>query len=318
MVTTVTPQQYSAIQREYLSQFDHSFDSEYVDIEPLGGVEAHVLVAGEGDPIILFHGGGAVGANWANLVDRLAEDYRVYTPDAPGRGLSDRVSYRKYDYREVAEGFVTGLLNGLALNGAILGGNSQGGFFTLTGTLANPDRVEKLLIVGAPQGLDWEVSGSAKVRGTPLLNEVVSSMTPAPTPESVQESLAGRIILDAEAAPTDYFDLRHAARCLPGVEDHMRRGLEEIVTPHGLRRSYYIRDEIPKIDAPTLFVWGEYDVYAPPASGEEACEIMPDAQLVTVPDAAHSPWLDQPQACAAAIREFLRAGETSDIELGND
>src|SRR5512134_3399888 len=57
------------------------------------GLHIHCLTAGSsGSPIVLLHGGGADSAtlSWSLTVEALAQQHRVYAPDLPGYGDSDR------------------------------------------------------------------------------------------------------------------------------------------------------------------------------------------------------------------------------------
>jgi len=60
-------------------------------------------------------------------------------------------------------------------------------------------------------------------------------------------------------------------------------------------------DELRGLAAPVHFVMGDEDPYGPPAVAERAAALMPDASVSTIPG-RHAPFLDDPAACAAAIR----------------
>lgn len=64
-------------------------------------------------------------------------------------------------------------------------------------------------------------------------------------------------------------------------------------------------DSVVSIRAPTRFVWGERDAFAPPASGRDLARRMPRARFVEVQDTGHLPWLDDPESVVRAIREEL-------------
>jgi pimeloyl-ACP methyl ester carboxylesterase len=65
-------------------------------------------------------------------------------------------------------------------------------------------------------------------------------------------------------------------------------------------------EEMKKIAMPVLVIHGARDRNAHYDGGRAWASALPDARLVTVPDAAHAPWLDDPVTVFGAIRHFLR------------
>ena len=65
------------------------------------------------------------------------------------------------------------------------------------------------------------------------------------------------------------------------------------------------------LTVPTLFIWGESDVYGSPEEGEALVARNPDLRLVRVPDAGHLVWFDAPEKVAQEIEAFLRDAEPS-------
>ena len=65
-------------------------------------------------------------------------------------------------------------------------------------------------------------------------------------------------------------------------------------------------DELRAIAPPVLFIWGEDDVYGRPEIGRRAAALIPEARIEVVPG-NHAPFLDDPERCAALIRELVPA-----------
>jgi pimeloyl-ACP methyl ester carboxylesterase len=73
-------------------------------------------------------------------------------------------------------------------------------------------------------------------------------------------------------------------------------------------RKLDIRDaDLAKVTMPVLTIHGTKDRNAPFGGGREWAAILPDARLVTVPGAAHFPWLDNPDLVFSSIDAFLRS-----------
>ncbi len=69
--------------------------------------------------------------------------------------------------------------------------------------------------------------------------------------------------------------------------------------------AYDDSDEIQRITAPTLLLWGDDDRLVPPLYGDRWLELVPHAAMATVADAGHLAPDEQPAAVAEAITRFL-------------
>ncbi len=69
----------------------------------------------------------------------------------------------------------------------------------------------------------------------------------------------------------------------------------------GWRRQLMMRDDLAKLPVPTLFLWGDKDVFAPPSSGQDMAARMRNARIEVIPDAGHLPHLDRPDTVARHI-----------------
>jgi pimeloyl-ACP methyl ester carboxylesterase len=133
----------------------NSVDSDMLDtatdgtIESLNttvnGSKAHYLKAGNGPPVILFHGGASDSRDWLDTMAALANSYTVHAPDMIGFGQSDRSKpgYYLSDFAEFAAGFI----NELGYNSQALVGHSLGGRVCLEIALQHPEKVRQLVLV---------------------------------------------------------------------------------------------------------------------------------------------------------------------------
>src|SRR5581483_1385772 len=65
------------------------------------------------------------------------------------------------------------------------------------------------------------------------------------------------------------------------------------------------RAALTKLTAPVLLYAGDTDPLVPPAAVDQAAPLFNGAAVVVQPGAGHFPWLDDPAAFTAAIRDFL-------------
>jgi 3-oxoadipate enol-lactonase len=65
------------------------------------------------------------------------------------------------------------------------------------------------------------------------------------------------------------------------------------------------RAQLPSVQTPVLWIFGERDAGFPPSMGEEAQRLTPGSELVVVSGVGHSPQADAPQVFNQAIVDFL-------------
>lgn len=128
-----------------------------------GGIKTNYLEAGEGPPVVLLHGSGpgvTAYANWRLTIPALAESFHVYAPDMVGFGYTDRPDGITYNMDTWVDQIV-GFFDALGLEQAHVVGNSFGGALCIALADRYPDRVERLVLMGAvgvefpiTQGLD--------------------------------------------------------------------------------------------------------------------------------------------------------------------
>ena len=119
-----------------------------------GGIKTNYLEAGEAGhpPVLLIHGSGpgvTAWANWRLTIPALAEaGPRVYAPDMVGFGFTDRPAGISYGMDVWADQLVA-FLDALDIGRASLVGNSFGGALAIAVAGRIPERIDKLVLMGA-------------------------------------------------------------------------------------------------------------------------------------------------------------------------
>ncbi|MES9854190.1 MAG: alpha/beta fold hydrolase [Candidatus Thiodiazotropha sp. L084R] len=106
---------------------------------------------GEGFPAVLLHGSGpgvSAWANWRQNLSALSENRRVIAPDMAGFGFTERRANEHYSLQGWID-HLLGLLDALGLEQVDLVGNSFGGSLALHFALRHPQRVRRLVAMGA-------------------------------------------------------------------------------------------------------------------------------------------------------------------------
>ncbi len=107
----------------------------------------HYSEHGAGEPVLLIHGLGSSGADWAFQIPALAGQFRVITPDLPGSGRSAPLASGP-DVAGFAQALWS-LLDELGVTTPAIAGFSLGGAVALEMALQRPDRVPRLGLINS-------------------------------------------------------------------------------------------------------------------------------------------------------------------------
>lgn len=269
------------------------------------GLRIHYLTAGEsGSPVVLLHGAGIDSAHlsWAETIESLAQEHRVYAPDLPGYGQSDRpdVLYNAEFYIN----FLARLFDAWQLSKASLVGLSMGGAIVLGFTLAHPERVEKLVPVdpyGIMPKVAWHRTSYLYVHSP--LNEL-SYWFFAKSRSMVRWSLLSSLISSPERLTDRLIDEVYEASKHPQASKAFSSFQRHDLTWDGLRTNYL--DRLSTIQAPTLFIHGEKDPGVPLTYARQAHERVKGSRLHVMQGCLHWPMRDRPEEFNRVLGEFLR------------
>ncbi|MBL8092722.1 MAG: alpha/beta fold hydrolase [Anaerolineales bacterium] len=289
-------------EKEPPAQQTSPVDSRWVTVD---GLRIHALVAGEaGSPVVLLHGAGVDSArlSWEETIGPLAREHRVYAPDLPGYGQSDKpdVIYNAAFYTT----FLAHLLDAWQLPKVSLVGLSMGGAIALSFTLAHPERVARLVPVdpyGIMPKVAWHRTSYLYVHSP--LNEL-SYWFFRQSRSMVRWSLLASLISNPERVTDQLVDDVFAASRAPQAGKAFSSFQRHDLTWNGLRTNYL--DRLHEIAAPTLFVHGEKDPGVPVAYARQAHAQVKGSQLHVMQGCLHWPMRDRPGEFNRVLVEFLR------------
>jgi pimeloyl-ACP methyl ester carboxylesterase len=250
---------------------------------------------------VLVHGLGGTIENWRGLAPSLAAAHRVLVPDLPGHGRSASLPDAR-DVDALAEA-VAAIAAAEEIDRAVWVGHSLGGLVVLRAAVLRPEAVSGAVLAAAA-GIGTGSRG-AQVTLT-LLGIARPGRLIAPFRRAWAHSQLGRRVafgwwgvsdpdaLEPELAeaflvgPAHHTDTRQAARALL-VSDS--------------------RSELDRVTCPCLFLWGASDNWVRPEDGMEYARRL-GAPLRTIAGCGHLLIGERPDACLAAIEEFIASTGT--------
>jgi pimeloyl-ACP methyl ester carboxylesterase len=275
----------------------HYQNSRFVEVD---GARVHFQEAGNktAPPLLLIHGFASSTLVWSKVFLGLAAaGFRVIAPDLLGCGYSGKPRSGEYTI-EGQTRYIVRLLDRLGIGRATIVGSSYGGAVGATCALDYPERVKKLVLVGAVNNnvpLNFKLM---RIFGAPLVGDVVS-----PLLIGSRRLLRMRMkrVYDRHAWVLD--EKRVDARHLPLRTAGAQRAI--IRTVRGWNAERISRDA-HLIRQPTLLLWGENDPEIPLADGERLHAAIPGSRLIVFLQCGHIPHEEYPDEFIEILSRFVK------------
>lgn len=261
----------------------------------VAGVATNYIAAGSGEPLILIHGSGpgvTAYANWRGVIPDLAEDFACFAPDTLGFGYTDFPSDIRAFSMSRWVSHLVGFMDALGIARAHFIGNSYGGALTLALAVRHPERVGKIVLMGAA-GLPFPITeGLEKVWGyQPSLEAMRDLMT--------------TFAFDPSLVKDEIVRSRYEASIRPGAQEAFsslfpaprQRWLAELATAE---------EDLKALPHPTLIVHGREDVIVPVAQSVRFSELIPDSELHVFGNCGHWTQIEKRDRFVALVRPFLK------------
>lgn len=264
--------------------------------EPVFQSRVFILEGGKNhaETVVLIPGLGDLGSDtWESLLPILAEHYHVITFDLPGFGRSEKKNALYSPARYAA--FVGWLVDRYVEGPFHLAGHSLGASIALHFAATHPENLQKLLLANVAGVLHRAVITNHFLR--PGLKESL----PLPNqPREMLDALIGATILEFEGLPLNLDIL---------LENEVFRATVLGGNPATIAALTLVESNfssiLPKIEAPTLILWGAEDQVTPMRTGILLEGVLKNARLVSIPGAAHLPMLEQADRFNREVVAFL-------------
>jgi pimeloyl-ACP methyl ester carboxylesterase len=251
----------------------------------VGNQMVHYEVFGRGRPVLFLHGWLGSWRYWFPTMEVVAEQFRTYSFDFWGFGDS-RSKYAEENIRTYSDQVVR-FLDELGIDRIVLVGHSMGGMVAMHTALAHPERVSRVVTVGAPfegSSLSWLL----KLTNHPRIAQIFARWP-------WMRRTAFR------------FFLGHTED--PSMQEVIDASLKsEATTLNSTIRSMLrtdLRPELPRLSVPALIVHGGRDDVVSPRQ-MRLFEHNPMAELMHMPRSRHFPFLDESTIFNEGLLHFLQ------------
>jgi len=231
----------------------------------------HYQVTGEGKAVVLIHGGGPGAYGYSNFrrnVGPLSNNNKVIVIDLPGFGQSDSRSMPDSIFATMAEGLLE-ILDHAGVDKASLVGNSLGGGTALRFTLDNPERVDKLILMGT--GGSLPITSTFPTEG--LLRMLNFYDGEGPSLEKLRR-VVDLLVFDPSAITDELLEERLRTATLPQtlanppLKGRVHNPLDDLW-----------REPLYTLKHKTLLVWGREDRVVPLDAALILLKTIPNADL---------------------------------------
>jgi pimeloyl-ACP methyl ester carboxylesterase len=262
------------------------------------GLKVRVVESGpaDGPPVVLLSGWGGCVYMWRKNLPALAEaGLRVIAVDLKGQGLSDKPLDPAEYTSEMMTAHALEILDALKLKRVRLVGQSMAGKIAAEAALAAPERVERLVLIGAV-GVG-RVRGLTKFGMMPLRTlDLIEPITARWTFWAFLHRAYGKLAKPTAADVEEYYAATADPAFIRALFLLLREFDWALLTP----------DELARLTMPVLIVAGSEDHVVDPKRVDRVAARLKDARTLIVPGAGHVPNEEAAEKVNRALVEFLR------------
>ena len=247
----------------------------------INGMNIYYEEYGSGEPLILLHGATGTGAlQWKTHIPILSPHFRLIVPDARGHGKTDNPGGEIS--LPILTDDVAAFISALNLEKPLLCGWSTGGDTAIDIGIRYPNLAKALVVGGVIHRKSETYLESLEARGIEGPGKVNAEKTKKNMPQLVE------LLRAAHPKGPDYW--------ITLLEQLSREFIEPTLPSI---------DNLRKIAAPSLIIWGDRDQFLPVELAVELYHLIPNAELAVVPNADHSVCRVKAELFANLAKEFL-------------
>lgn len=249
---------------------------------------------GDGYPVVFLHGSGpgvSAWANWNKVFPIMKDEFRLIAPDMVGFGYTERVEGQKFSMNVWVQQTID-LFDALGIEKANLVGNSFGGALALSVAIKYPERVNKLVCMGA-MGVSFPITyGLDQVWGY------------TPSPENMAK-LLDLFTYNRSFATPELAETRYRGSIQPGFQETFSQMFPE-PRQNGVEDMAGNQDYIRYIPHETLIIHGREDNVIPLSNSYKLLELIPNAELHVFSKCGHWTQIEKTNEFADQLLRFFK------------
>jgi pimeloyl-ACP methyl ester carboxylesterase len=248
---------------------------------------------------------------WRFNLEYAATRHRVYAPDLPGFGRTEKPRAR-YGVAYFTR-FIERYMEDRGLSSAAVVGASLGGRIALELALKHPKRVRKLVLVNALGLGRPNVQLSYGLLTLPRLGEAFMKfagdavrLAPRPVIRRIAARYAGASGDLKRTMDDDYFSNLRELYAADGYPDAYLATIRSLVTPKALLAADYdLSKSLGDLKVPVQLIWGDNDPLFPLAHAVNAHSLIRRSRLAVLEGAGHTPQAERPEEFNRVLENFL-------------
>lgn len=268
-------------------------NSQFVSVD---GLEVHYKREGNGFPLVLVHGTGAILQTWNEWTNLLKDSFEIIRMDIPAFGLTGPRQDNDYSI-EMYVNFIDKFMNAIGIDSFLIAGNSLGGEIVWQYALQHPEKVGKMILLD-PAGIEHDEKKLNTLAFRLAKNEKLTRVVTNLGTKYLVKDAVRDVYFDKSKVTEEKLKYYHTAALREGNRKALIQRIQNI--------TYEPEEILQKIQTPTLVLWGDHDVLIDVKLAEKYRNNLPNAEVIIYENVGHVPMEEIPQQSAADAMRFLR------------
>ena len=255
-----------------------------------GSTALHVADSGKGEKcVVLLHGYLESMYVWDDFAPLLKDKVRVITVDIPGHGVSV-VNGEVHTMEWIAD-VLRDMLDALEIERVTMVGHSMGGYIALAFCEKYPERLDGVVLLSSTPNPDTDLKRENRRREIAL----------------VKSGKKGTLAHTAAEAGFAEQNRRRLKSYIDDLEEcvHITEDEGIIALLGGMMERKDQNEMLRKSTVKQLFILGKMDGYIPLEVAEGIVAVHPQAKVAWLEQSGHMGFIEEPEACAEALLEFV-------------